>query len=128
MVGRVDLVENLGSIAESASEDEKIEILKTIDALGVPSYPSLINISMKSTNLKLSQQAIKVAGSLGDKTSEVIILDLLNSGPDFKMKMVLLEGLKKLNEHSFDALVETSQDEEIKEIFNHLKDPLLSHV
>jgi hypothetical protein len=128
MVGRVDLVENLGSIAEKASEEEKIEILKTIEAIGVMGYTGLINSSMKSTNAKLAIRAIKVAGSLGDKSSEAIILDLLNANPDFKMKMALLEGLKNIDTNSFEALVATSQDPEAKEIYNHLTDPLLSHV
>ncbi len=128
MVGRVDLVENLGSIAERASEEEKIEILKTIDAIGVIGYTSLINSSMKSPDQKLAIQAIKVAGSLGDKSSESIIIDLLNANPDFKMKMALLEGLKNIDNNSFEALVATSQDPEAKEIYNHLTDPLLSYV
>jgi HEAT repeat protein len=128
MVGRVDLVENLGSIAERASEEEKIEILKTIDAIGVMGYTSLINSSMKSPDQKLAIQAIKVAGSLGDKSSESIIIDLLNANPDFKMKMALLEGLKNIDNNSFEALVATSQDPEAKEIYNHLTDPLLSYV
>jgi hypothetical protein len=128
MVGRVDLVENLGSIADKASEEEKIEILKTIEAIGVMGYTGLINSSMKSSDPKLAIQAIKVAGSLGDKSSEVIILGLLDTSPNFKMKMALLEGLKNIDTKSFEALVATSQDPETKEIYNHLTDPLLSHV
>lgn len=128
MVGRVDLVENLGSIADKASEEEKIEILKTIEAIGVMGYTYLINSSMKSSDPKLAIQAIKVAGSLGDKSSEVIILSLLEADPGFKMKMALLEGLKNIDTNSFEEFVATSQDPETKEIYNHLKDPLLSHV
>jgi len=128
MVGSVDLVENLGSIADKASEKEKIEILKTIEAIGVMSYTDLINSSMKSSDPKLAIQAIKVAGSLGDKSSEVITLVLLDTGPDFEMKMALLEGLKNIDINSFEALVATSQDPETKEIYNHLRYPLLSHV
>jgi hypothetical protein len=128
MVGRVDLVENLGSIADKASEEEKIEILKTIEAIGVVGYTGLINSSMKSSDYKLAIQAIKVAGSLGDKSSEVIILGLLEADPGFKMKMALLKGLKDIDTNSFEALVATSQDPETKEIYNHLTDPLLSHV
>ena len=128
MVGRVDLVENLGSIADKASEEEKIEILKTIEAIGVMGYTYLINSSMKSSDPKLAIQAIKVAGSLGDRSSEVIILSLLEADPGFKMKMALLEGLKNIDTNSFEEFVATSQDPETKEIYNHLKDPLLSHV
>lgn len=129
MVGRVELVENLGKIADKASDDEKIEILKTIESIGVIGYNLFINASMRSTTPKLAIQAIKVAGSLGDKTSEKIILDLLSGAPDFKMKMALLEGLKNIDYTSFEAFVAASPDPEAKEIFEHLTDPLLeSHV
>jgi hypothetical protein len=128
MVGRVDLVEKIGLIADTAADEEKVEILKTIDSLGVPGYTNLINLSMRSTNPKLAAQAIKVAGSLGDKSSEEVILELLKSGSSFQIKMALMEGLKHLNLESFENLVVTSQDPEEKEIYNHLTDPLLSHV
>jgi hypothetical protein len=128
MVGRVDLVEKIGLIANTAADEEKVEILKTIDSLGVPGYTNLINLSMRSTNPKLATQAIKVAGSLGDKSSEEVILELLKSGSSFQIKMALMEGLKNLNLESFENLVVISQDPEEKEICNHLTDTLLSHV
>lgn len=128
MVGRVDLMENLGGIAEKASDEEKIEILKTIDSLGVPTYTNFINTCIKSSNPKLAKQAIKVAGSLGDESSEAIILEMLRSKPDFNLKKALLQGLNNINRDSFETLIESSNDSESLEIYNHLKDPLLGYV
>jgi hypothetical protein len=128
MVGRVDLVENIDKIANTASDEEKTEILKTIQVLGVPSYSGLINSSMQSTNNKLSKQAIKAAGSLGDKNSEKIILELLAQNRSFEIKMLLMESLKKLNYESFKTYVLNEEDQDVQAIYHHLEDPLLSHV
>lgn len=128
MVGRVDLVEKIGGIATTASDEEKIEILKTIQVLGVPSYTALINSSMQSTNDKLSRQAIKAAGSLGDKSSEQIILELLAQNRRFEIKMLLMESLKKLNYESFKTYVLNEEDQDTQAIYHHLEDPLLSYV
>ncbi|MFT4857713.1 MAG: hypothetical protein ACI9UV_000779 [Algoriphagus sp.] len=59
IVERVDLAKNLGSIADHASEQGKIEILKTFEAIGVMSYTDLVNSFMKSSDPKIAIQTVR---------------------------------------------------------------------
>ena len=128
MVGRVDLVENLGNIAINANAEEKIEILKTVEALGVTGYTGLIHTEMRSSHSKLAKQAIKMAGNMGDVHSEVVILELLSLDQLFEIRKELLNSLRLLNLQSFENYVQKSKDQDDQAIYSHLVDPLLSHV
>ncbi len=128
MVGRVDLVEKLGEIFPNVTDVEKVEILKTIKTLGMPGYEEYINDSMKSQNPKLAKTAIKVAGSLGNEDSIAIIISLIQEELSFELKFQLFDSLSKLDFEKFEAICLGSNDEKTKEIYHHIKDPLLSNV
>lgn len=128
VIGRVDLLAILEEKSGSVTEEEKIEIIKTFEYLGVPAHTELINGSLKSENIALVSIAAKAAGAIGDATSAKIICDLLNKEPAFRLKMVLLTSLYNLDETIYNQFVSENDNTEVKRINLHLSDSLLQDV
>ncbi|SFB12624.1 hypothetical protein [Algoriphagus aquimarinus] len=128
VIGRVDLLAILEEKSSAVSEDEKIEIIKTFEYLGVPAHTELINGSLKSENIALVSIAAKAAGAIGDATSTKIICELLTKEPEFRLKMVLLTSLQDLDETVYNQFVSENDDKEVKRINMHLSDSLLQDV
>ncbi len=128
MVGRVELLSKLIKTSETASDEEKIEIIKTFEILGSPIENNLLTESLKSTNPILSECAAKAAGVIGDESLIDPLLDLLNKSKDFKLKMTVMSSLKELSLTEYESFVRMSKDSDIQRISLHLSDPLLQHV
>jgi HEAT repeat protein len=128
LIGKVDLLENLEKIAPNASDEEKIEIIKTYEELGAYMQADFLNQCLLSENRKLQQAAAQAIGVIGNKESIFILENLLKSQPDFPMKMILLKSLQKLDPERFEIFTGIQTDLDTKRIKSHLLDPLLSHV
>lgn len=128
ILGRVDMIELLADLADSVSDEEKIEILETYAALGAHMESDFVNSCLKSENPSLSLSAAKAAAVIGDAESEEILLGLLETEPLFGRRLVYLKALKELNEEKFDVLTSGSSSPELMAIRNHILDPLLQNV
>ena len=128
LIGRVDLLENLEKIAPNASDEEKIEIIKTYEELGAYMQADFLNKCLLSDNRKLQQAAAQAIGVIGNQESVLILENLLKSQPDFPMKMILLKSMQKLDPDRFEIFTDIQTDFDSKRIKRHLLDPLLSHV
>lgn len=128
VIGRVDLLEDLEQRLTDVTVEEKIEIIKTFEYLGVPSHSELINGSLKSEDNKLVIMAAKAAGIIGDERSARIILEILASKPTFKLKLTLLKSLQALDAGLYSQFVEGNTSSDIQTINLHLSDPLLQDV
>lgn len=128
VIGRVDLLANLDTKFASVSDEEKMEIIKTFEYLGVPSHQELVNISLKSDNIQLVSSAARAAGVIGDKDSARIIIEILRSDPGFRLKMILLKSLQTLDNGLYSQFVKEHSYLENQIIHKHLSDPLLQDV
>ncbi len=128
MLGRVDLIAELHMINEASTEEEKIELIKTYDALGAHMEVEFINNCMLSNNPDLKKIAVKAAGNLGNSYSEVILMDILLQNIDFRLRRACLTSLNKLNAQTFEKFVATQPLPENKALKAQIQDPLLSNV
>lgn len=128
MLGRVDLIGNLASIAGEVSDEEKIEILETYSILGAHMEAGFINDCLRSQNPSLSKAAAKAASSIGDSESADILFGLIQKEKSFDTKLIYFKSLFELDRVKFDeaTLINTSQ--EIMEIRSHILDPMLQNV
>ena len=128
MLGRVDLIAELHMINEASTDDEKIELINTYDALGAHMEVEFINNCMLSANPDLKKIAVKAAGNLGNSYSEVILMDILVQTIDFRLRRACLTSLSKLNTETFEKFVSTQPLPENQELKAQIQDPLLSNV
>ncbi|MDF2157808.1 hypothetical protein [Algoriphagus sp. CAU 1675] len=128
MLGRVDLLQNMRDIIPIATEEEKLELLRAYQALGVHTEVDFINQSMKSPILSIQEEAIQVAGALGNKASVEIIEELLKKDPDFNLKKLLLKSLFQLDKDEFEVFVKANEEADIQAIRAHILDPILQNV
>ncbi|WP_144607114.1 hypothetical protein [Algoriphagus algorifonticola] len=128
MLGRVDLIAELHMINEASTDDEKIELINTYDALGAHMEVEFINNCMLSTNPDLKKIAVKAAGNLGNSYSEVILMDILVQTIDFRLRRACLTSLSKLNTETFEKFVSTQPLPENQALKAQIQDPLLSNV
>ncbi|MEB2775262.1 HEAT repeat domain-containing protein [Algoriphagus sp. D3-2-R+10] len=128
ILGLVDLLAELEEKFESVSDEEKIEIIKTFEYLGIPTQTELINGSLKSENKELVSAAAKAAGSIGDDTTARIICKILEESPDFRQKMNLLKSLQNLNKELYRQFIFENSTSDLRRIDKHLLDPLLQDV
>lgn len=128
VIGRVDLLADLEEKFNSVSEDEKIEIIKTFEYLGVPANINMINDSLRSDNFMLISTAAKAAGAIGDEKSVELICELLEKNPGFKLKMHFLRSLQNLDQFRYNKFVTEDTNADVVKIKMHLSDPLLQDV
>ncbi|WP_439487365.1 HEAT repeat domain-containing protein [Algoriphagus sp.] len=128
VLGLVELLTELDEKFGSVSDEEKIEILKTFEYLGVPAQNELVNSSLKSENNQLVIAAAKAAGSIGDESSVEIISGLLAEEVGFRLKMTLLKSLHSLDATRYGQYIQESSSSETYRINQHISDPLLLDV
>ncbi len=128
LIGLVDFLEDLGKLAPNASDEEKIEIIKTYEVLGAHMQADFVNDCLLSENPKLQQAAAQAIGEIGNKESVTILENLLKSQPEFRLKMILLKSLQNLDSNQFEKFTSIQMDFDTQRIKRHLLDPLLRHV
>ncbi len=128
LLGRYDLLENVEINAPNASDEEKIEIIKTYEALGAHMQADFVNGCLQSENPNLQKAAIQAVGIIGDEESALILERLLKLQPDFPLKMALLKSLQNLDVSRFEKFTSIQMDFDTQRITRHLSDPLLRHV
>lgn len=128
MLGRVDLIGVLSSIAEGVSEEEKIEILDTYASLGAHMEVNFINVCLHSQNSNLSQAAAKAASVLGNEESAEILFELLKGEITFGNKLHYLKSLYELDREKFNQAILDNPSTEILKIKDHILDPMLQNV
>lgn len=128
LIGRFDLLGNLEKNAPNASDEEKIEIIKTYESLGAHMQADFVNSCLESENPDLQEAAIQAVGVIGNENSISILEKLLKSQPEFPLKKVLLKSLQSLDTKRFEAFTDTQSDFDTRRLKLHLSDPLLRHV
>lgn len=128
ILGLVEFLVELEEKFKLVSDEEKIEIIKTFEYLGVPAHTEVINDSLKSANTEVVCIAAKAAGVIGNLKSANIIYDLLKNTPGFKLKMILLNSLRNLNEELYNQIITKDSNSDLQRINKHLLDPLLQDV
>jgi len=128
ILGLVELLAELEEKFKVISDEEKIEIIKTFEYLGVPVHAEVINDSLKSENIELVCIAAKAAGEIGDLKSANIIYEILDNAPGFRLKMILLKSLRNLNEELYNQVIIKDSNSDLQRINKHLLDPLLQDV
>lgn len=128
ILGRVDMIDRLISYEETASDEEKIEILETYATVGAHMESRFINVCLRSSNPSVAAAAAKAAAVIGDADSEEILLDLLQSETDFRRKRSFLRSLYKLNKEKFEMVTSGDSSSDLLEIRNHILDPMLQDV
>ncbi|WP_211318380.1 hypothetical protein [Algoriphagus chordae] len=128
VIGRVDLLADLESKFPFTEIEDKIEIIKTFEYLGVPALSELINGSLTSENIKLASIAARAAGVIGDQSTAQLIIKILNDAPGFKLKMTLMKSLQSLNVQLYNQFIEENLSPDLQRISQHLSDPLLQDV
>ncbi len=128
VLGLVDLLAELEDKFYSVSDEEKIEIIKAFEYLGVPTQSNLINDSLRSENPKLVSIAAKAAGSIGDESNANTIYEILETEPIFGLKLVLLKSLNNLDKELYSQFIIEYSDSDLKRINQHILDPLLQDV
>lgn len=128
LIGRFDLIVNLEKNAPTASDEEKIEIIKTYESLVAHMQADFVNGCMQSENTDLQHAAIQATGIIGNEKSISILENLLKSQPEFPLKMALLKSLQNLDSKRFELFTNIQCDFDTIRIKRHLSDPLLRHV
>ncbi len=128
MIGRVDLLEELGRLFDQVPEEEKIEIIKTLEYFGAPLAPEQIQACLVSENPGLVRVMAQAAGVIGGEETALQLIGLLGDGTPFGLRQVLLESLKKLDLVRFEEYTRLDAGPDTQRIKKHLADPLLQHV
>ncbi|REG92756.1 hypothetical protein [Algoriphagus antarcticus] len=128
ILGLVDLLVELEEKFVTVSDEEKIEIIKTFEYLGVPAHIEVINSSLKSENIELVCVAAKAAGEIGDDSSAKIIYEILEGSPGFRLKVIFLKSLQNLNGELYSQFINVDSNSDLHRINKHLSDPLLQDV
>lgn len=128
LIGRFDFLENLEKNAPNASDEEKIEIIKTYESLGAHMQADFVNDCLQSENPGLQQAAVQAVGVIGNEESIHILENLLKDQPEFPLKMVLLRSLQNLDLNRFEIFTNIQTDFDTQRIKRHLLDPLLRRV
>ncbi|WP_026951479.1 hypothetical protein [Algoriphagus mannitolivorans] len=128
ILGRVDLLERLASIASQASTEEKIEILKAYQEIGAHMEVDFINQCLQEEDLELVEQAIETAKSLGDENSVILLSELFQNTDDFSTQLLILKSIYELDKGKFDEMTLNKEDSSRLKIRNHVLDPKLVYV
>jgi HEAT repeat protein len=128
ILGRIDLIEALETLAKNAPDDEKIEVLETYAALGAYMESGFINECLRSSNPLLSMAAAKAAGAVGDSESADILIELIKGEVGFRSRMRYLKALYGVDPERFSELTLSEAHPELRELRDHILDPLLQNV
>lgn len=127
-IGKVDMLGNLETLAPNASDEEKIEIIKTYEFIGAHMQADFVNDCLVTENKKLQNVAAHALGVIGNENSINILENLLKIKLDLKSKMIFLRSLQNLDADRFEKFTRNQIDPDMKRIKIHLLDPLLNNV
>lgn len=128
ILGRIDLIEKLSVYAQTATDEEKAEVLDTYAAVGAYMEASFINSCLTSCDPRLSQAAARAAAVTGDEDSAEILATLAVAEPVFRRKLNYLKALYTLDQEKFASLMAQNDRGEMAQIREHILDPMLQHV
>lgn len=127
-LGRVDRIAKLSEMYPSASLSEKIEILKSFNALSAVSEIDHVHNALYSDQESLCLMAIDTLKNIGNKNSQILLIQRLEMIKGFVLEKEILTAIKALNNEAFVNVVESSEKPSYARINNHLQDPILNHV
>ena len=127
-LGLFELLEILINKYKHASIAEKLEMIKCFDVFSYQDSLDLLHRDLSTSDKALFLGVVSVLQNIGNPISEVILLDKLKSGLDFESKKAVMKTLNALSPEVLEEWYKGSSDVEIHQIFEHLRDPVLSNV
>ncbi len=127
-LGRLDRILKLSEMFPSAGNAEKVEILKSYNALNAVHHIEQVHDALFSEDPYVSLCAIKTLENLGNDHSQALLMEKLRGLMDFEFKKAILTSLYTLNKTAFYDIIAGDRDEEVDKICLHLEDPVLTHV
>lgn len=127
-LGLVDRLEMLSQKYPGATRDEKIEILKCFDAFSYTEALDLVQTDVYTEDASLYVSVMKVLQNIGTDTTQSILIGRIEHLVDFDCLKATIEALKTMNPLVFEKELESSINEEIRQMIAHLQDPILSDV
>lgn len=128
-LGRLDLMDSLSSLTKNATDQEKVELLKTYAAFGAHMELSFVHECLNSFSSEVFQEAISAAAILGDDSTILRLSRILNSRQlSFGQLKLILFAMREIDFESFDQAIQNTDSIDIQNIGKHLKDPLLKNV
>jgi hypothetical protein len=127
-LGRMDRILKLSEMFPTATNLEKVEILKGYDAFNAVHHLDQVHHALFSEDHNVCLCAIKTLQNLGNVTSQALLMERLEVLQEFKFKKAILTSLFFLNKSSFYEIIQGKNDEELTKIQMHLEDPILTYV
>jgi hypothetical protein len=127
-LGLFELLELLMEKYKGASIAEKSEMLKCFDSFSYQESLDILHRDLNTPDKGLFLGVVSVLQNIGNPISEVILLEKLKSGLDFESKKAVMQTLNALNPDVLAEWARKSNNQEVNQIFEHLMDPVLSHV
>ena len=127
-LGLFEMLEILVNKYKNASIPEKLEMIKCFDAFSYQDSLNLLHRDLATADKGLFLGIVAVLKNIGNPISEVIMLEKLKSDLDFESKKAVMQALHILNPDLLEEWSCNAKDIEVQQIFNHLIDPVLSHV
>ncbi|ERM81584.1 hypothetical protein P872_20065 [Rhodonellum psychrophilum GCM71 = DSM 17998] len=128
IMGKMEAIKSLSGIFYKAGDFEKIQILKTYDALNAESELEQIHHALFSDSHALRIQAMVVLKNLGDIQSQALLIERFAVLTDFESKKAIMDTMYTLNKDNFHEMTKGVEEEEVIRICQHLEDPILTHV
>ncbi len=130
ILGRIDLLEMLSSIAPNLEDEEKAELLKTYLELGAHMEVDFVNSCLESKNPRLLMQAVKVAKVLGDESTLEILLGKVAEEREFTNKLQMMRSIHELDKSRFEQFISEygNSDSDLLRVRDHILDPRLANV
>ena len=127
-LGLFELLEILINKYKNATIPEKLEMIKCFDVFSYQDCLNHLHRDLSTTDKGLFLGIVAVLQNIGNPISEVILLEKLKNGLDFESKKAVMQALNVLNPDVLGEWTRQADDTEAYQIFNHLTDPVLSHV
>lgn len=127
-LGRVDWIAKLSEMYPTASLSEKVEILRSFNALNAESELNHVHNALYSDQEELCLIAAQTLENIGDENSQALLIQRLGMIQSFVLEKAILTSLATLNKDVFLNFVSTSTKASYLKIKNHLLDPVLSNV
>lgn len=127
-LGLFELLEILINKYKNATIPEKLEMIKCFDVFSFQDCLNHLHRDLSTADKGLFLGIVAVLQNIGNPISEVILLEKLKNGLDFESKKAVMQALNVLNPDVLGEWTRQADDMEVYQIFNHLTDPVLSHV
>jgi hypothetical protein len=127
-LGLFELLETLSEKYKNATVAEKCEIIKSFDVFSYQDSLNLLHRDLSTSDRGLFISVVNVLKNIGNPISEVVLFEKLKTDLDFESKKAVMKTLNHLNPDQLAEWVQKSSEQEVNQIFEHLMDPVLSHV